>query len=264
MTKGKVEQSVGELEARLGHVFARPALLAQALTHAASTDGASPDNERLEFLGDSVVALAVNDHLYRCFTQCAEGTLTQLKSAVVSTLALARRARALELAEFARLGRGMPRGKSLSDAVLANLFEAVVGALYLDAGFEKAGDFVVAQLLDEIEAASDLGPGGNDKSALQEIALAKFGKLPNYRVVSVTGPEHRKTFKVEAVVDGRGFGAATPRTKKEAEQRAAAKALSALDEDNKPVKNDLGEDDSARDDALDRPGQPGDSGEGTA
>ncbi len=234
MTKGKVEQSVGELEARLGHVFARPALLAQALTHASSTDGASPDNERLEFLGDSVVALAVNDHLYRCFTQCAEGTLTQIKSAVVSTLALARRARALELAEFARLGRGMPRGKSLSDAVLANLFAAVVGALYLDAGFGKAGDFVVAQLLDEIEAASDLGPGGNDKSALQEAALARFGALPRYRVISVKGPEHKKTFTVEAVVDGRGFGAATARTKKEAEQRAAAKALAVLAKDGEP------------------------------
>ncbi|MHC4252650.1 MAG: ribonuclease III [Planctomycetota bacterium] len=218
----------GDLEGAMGHVFARGALLKQALTHASSTGGVGPDNERLEFLGDAVVGLAVNDHLYRCFTACEEGFLTQVKSHVVSATALARRARALRLAEFARLGRGMPSGDNLSDSVLANLFEGLVGALYLDAGFARAREFVLDQLLDEIESAVELGPERNHKAALQEAAAAKFGELPRYRIVSEHGPDHEKTFEVEVVMAGRSFGAARGRTKKEAEQRAAAQALEAI------------------------------------
>ncbi len=222
------ERDLRELETVLGHSFSNPSLLAQAMTHASSTGGAAPDNERLEFLGDAVVALAVNDHLYRCYTQCAEGVLTQIKSTVVSASALARRARSLGLAEFARLGRGMPQPVDLSDAVLANLFEGVVGALHLDAGFEKAREFVLGELLGEIESAASLGPERNYKAALQQFAASRFGGLPSYRVVSEAGPDHDKVFEVEAVVAGRTFGAARGRTKKETEQRAAAIALKAL------------------------------------
>lgn len=222
------KRDLPELESRIGYSFTSPLLLRQALTHASATGGEGPDNERLEFLGDAVVGLAVNDHLYRCYTQCAEGFLTQIKSAVVSAAALARRARALELAGYARLGRGMPVGDALSDAVLANLFESVVGAVYLDAGFERAGEFVLDQLLGEIETTVELGPGQNHKAALQHLAVARFGELPRYRVVSVSGPDHEKVFEVEAGVAGRTFGAESGRTKKEAEQRAAAKALEKL------------------------------------
>ena len=223
-----VAGGTNELESRIGYSFKSRSLLQQALTHASSTAGQSPDNERLEFLGDAVVGLAVNDHLYRCYTQCEEGVLTQIKSAVVSASALARRARALGLAEFARLGRGMPTGDALSDAVLANLFEGVVGAVYLDAGFERARELVLDQLLEEIETTAELGPGANHKAALQHLAVARTGELPRYRVVSVSGPDHEKTFKVEALVAGRAFGPATGRTKKEAEQRAAGKALEVM------------------------------------
>jgi ribonuclease-3 len=217
-----------ELEARLGHSFQNPSLLGQALTHASATTGEAPDNERLEFLGDAVVGLAVNDHLYRSFTRCEEGTLTQIKSTVVSAQTLARRARALRLPEFARLGRGMPAGGELSDSVLANLFEAVVGALYLDAGFERAGEFVLDQLLEEIEDAASLGPERNFKAALQQLAGRRFGELPRYRTVSESGPDHGKVFEVEAVAGGRVFPPGRGRTKKDAEQEAAANAIEAL------------------------------------
>ena len=223
-----------ELESGLGLSFKNLSLLRQAVTHASSTGGAGPDNERLEFLGDAVVGLAVNDHLYRCYTQCEEGILTQIKSAVVSAPALARRARALGLAGFARLGKGMPAGEALSDAVLANLFESVVGALYIDAGFERAREFVLDQLLDEIEAAAALGPERNFKAALQELAVTRVGELPRYRVVSEAGPDHKKVFEVEAMVAGRPFEAACGRTKKEAEQRAAANALETLRAEEAP------------------------------
>jgi len=225
------EGDLRELEQRIGHDFGNLSLLRQALTHASATDAGVPDNERLEFLGDAVVGLAVNDHLYRIYTQCAEGRLTQIKSTVVSAAALARRARTLGLADFARLGKGMPRVEALSDSVLANLFEAVVGALYIDEGFERAREFVLDQLLDEIESTADLGPGGNFKATLQQLAMNRFGELPRYRVVSEAGPDHAKVFEVEAVVADRAFVAARGRTKKDAEQRAAEKALEALGKD---------------------------------
>ncbi len=227
------ERDISELEAALGHAFAEPKLLSQALTHASAAAGNMPDNERLEFLGDAVVGLAVNDHLYRCFTKCAEGTLTRIKSAVVSAIALARRARALRLDEFALLGRGMPQGDALSDAVLANLFEGVVGAVYLDAGYDRAAEFVVGQLIDEIDAAAEAGGDWNHKAALQQLATRRFGELPRYRIVSATGPDHGKVFEVEAVVAGRAFPSATGRSKKEAEQGAAANALGELREKGK-------------------------------
>ncbi len=222
------EGDLGELERRIGHSFGNLALLRQALTHASATDAGVPDNERLEFLGDAVVGLAVNDHLYRVYTQCAEGRLTQIKSAVVSAPALARRARALGLPEHARLGKGMPSLEALSDSVLANLFEAVVGALYIDEGYERSREFVLDQLLGEIESAVDVGPGGNFKAALQQLAVSRFGELPRYRVASESGPDHAKVFEVEAVVAGRAFAAARGRSKKDAEQRAAENALEAL------------------------------------
>jgi ribonuclease-3 len=214
-----------ELEARLEHTFAELSLLDQAVTHASATTGTCTDNERLEFLGDAVVTLAVNDHLYRLFTRCEEGKLTEIKSWVVSAPSLARRSRALGLQEFARMGRGMPASGGLSDAVLANLFEAVVGALYLDAGFERAKEFVIAQLQEAIEGASLNRGEQNNKAALQKLAAVRFGELPRYRLVSQEGPDHDKVFEVLAVIGERSFSAARGRTKKEAEQRAAGKAL---------------------------------------
>ncbi len=223
------ERDLAGLQEALGHRFASPALLAQALTHASTAAGAGTDNERLEFLGDSVVSLAVNDHLFRYFTQCAEGALTEIKSAVVSTAALARRARELELGRFALLGKGMPARGQLSDSVLANLFEAVVGAFYLDAGFERAREFVLDQLVGEIEAMADGSGERNHKAALQQLSARRWNELPRYRVLAAKGPDHDKVFEVVALVGERTFAPAAGRTKKEAEQRAAANALAELE-----------------------------------
>jgi ribonuclease-3 len=216
------------LAERIGHSFAAEAVLRQALTHASATAAGGADNERLEFLGDAVVSLAVIDHLYRYFTQCAEGTLTEIKSIVVSTQALARRARALELHRFAVMGKGMPSARRLSDSVLANLFEAVVGALYIDAGFDRARDFVLEQLAGEIEAVADGAGEHNHKAELQHLCTRRWNELPHYRVLSEAGPDHAKTFRVAAVVGERSFRAGVGRTKKEAEQQAAEKALRSL------------------------------------
>jgi ribonuclease-3 len=222
------DRDLQDLERSLGHSFENKSLLEQAVTHASATVGACTDNERLEFLGDAVVALAVNDHLYRLFTKCEEGILTEIKSAVVSASALAKRCRVLGLNEYARMGRGMPDDSGLSDSVLANLFEAVIGALYLDAGFEYSKGFIIGQLESEIEATAENRGGGNHKAALQRAASIKYGELPRYRLVSETGPDHQKVFTVEALIKDRTFPAASGRTKKEAEQGAAANALQVL------------------------------------
>jgi len=222
------DSDLAGLEERLGHRFAERSLLGQALTHASATAADAPDNERLEFLGDAVVGLAVCDYIYRCFTKCEEGALTKMKSLAVSAAALARRARALDLPRYASLGRGMPAPDSLSDAVLANLFEGVVGAVYLDAGFERAAEFVIGQLDEEIEAAAESRGEWNRKAILQQLASRRFGELPKYRVVSTTGPAHGKVFEIEAVVGGQAFPVGRGRSKKEAEQRAASNAIAAL------------------------------------
>jgi ribonuclease-3 len=221
-------RDLAELQAKVGHVFGNISLLEQAVTHASATVGACTDNERLEFLGDAVVSLAVNDYLYRLFTACEEGILTEIKSSVVSAVTLARRSRELDLGGYARMGRGMPDGAGLSAAVFANLFEAVVGALYLDAGYEPARAFVVEQLAEEIEIVAKTRGGQNHKAALQKLVSAKFDDLPRYRIVSEVGPDHEKVFEIEAVVKDRPFPAARGRTKKEAEQRAAENALNEL------------------------------------
>jgi len=228
-------RELGELEELIGHVFENRALLEQALTHASATTGTCTDNERLEFLGDAVVTLAVNDHLYRLFTKCEEGVLTEIKSIVVSAGALARRSRCLGLGEFARMGRGMPAGPDLSDSVLANLFEAVVGAFYLDAGFGPSRDFVIAQLSGEIESTAENRGDSNHKAALQKLSSSRYGDLPRYRIVSQEGPDHEKIFEVEALIKDRAFPTASGRTKKEAEQGAAAKALEILRSEEDPA-----------------------------
>jgi ribonuclease-3 len=216
-----------ELEEAIGHRFAERSLLELALTHSSSTGADALDNERLEFLGDAVLGLAVTEHLYRCFTRCSEGVLTRIKSAVVSAPALARRARALSLETYAKLGRGMPGPANLSDAVLANLFEGLVAALYLDAGYDAAARFVMDQLADEIDEAAERGDG-NHKAALQELSTRRFGELPRYRLASSTGPDHGRVFEVEVVLAGRTFPSARGRTKKEAEQAAALIAIEAI------------------------------------
>lgn len=220
------EELVRQAEARIGRHFTNGSLLVQALTHASASNG-DGGNRRLEFLGDSVVSLAVSDHLYRSYSDCREGRLTEIKSAVVSTATLARRAAALGLAEFARLGKGMDLHE-LSDAVLANLFESLVGAIYIDAGYQAAYDFVLTQLADEIKAAAETPKKHNPKAALQKLATVRLGKPPQYRLVSVDGPEHGKVFEVEVAIGGRVLAAARGRTKKEAEQRAASEALEIL------------------------------------
>ena len=201
-------------------------LLERALTHRsyAYENGGVPTNERLEFLGDSVLGLAVTAALYRRHPDLPEGQLAKLRASVVSTRALAEVGRAIGLGDWVRLGRGeQATGGRDKSSILADTLEALLGAVYLDRG-ESVAEQVVLRLLDPLMVAA-VGQGAalDYKTALQELSAARSLGVPEYRTAE-TGPDHAKEFSAEAVVDGQVRGTGEGRSKKEAEQRAAEQA----------------------------------------
>lgn len=184
------------------------------------------DNERLEFLGDAILGAIVAEELYRVFPHASEGSLTNLRAELVRQSGLAHWARSLGLAEEMILGRGEDqRGGRERDGLLASGFEAVVGALYLDQGYEPARALIAALVRERVPSLSPSSRAQDPKSELQYRAQTRFGLLPSYEVVSVEGPEHRPVFTVEVWVgedvSGRGIGP----SKQAAEQDAAQGAL---------------------------------------
>jgi len=218
-----------KLQDRIGYLFQSPALLERALTHPSSTAEDDRDNERMEFLGDSVVNLCVAEGLYERHPEWTEGDLTQVKSAVVSTMGLARAGESLGLRDVARFGKGLPTHEPLPASVYANLFEAVAAAVYLDGGLEAARSFVLRILGPEMRAVAENGGEPNPKSMLQHVAQKNCGITPCYRLIATTGPDHDKVFEIAAHVGHRAFPTGTGRSKKEAEQAAARRALEVLE-----------------------------------
>jgi ribonuclease-3 len=212
-------------EETIGYVFRRPSLLRKALTHSSLKDAENPSNERLEFLGDSILGMIVSEHLYATLPDVDEGELTRVKSAAVSASMLSRCAERLGFAEFLRLGKGVATRARLPRSILANAFEAVIAAIHLDGGFPEARLFVLQHLLPRIEEVLEDRHSRNYKSLLQQVAQREYSSTPTYRVVAEEGPDHQKRFEVVAVVDGREFAPADGKTKKEAEQQAARQAL---------------------------------------
>ncbi|MGH9464807.1 MAG: ribonuclease III [Thermoanaerobaculia bacterium] len=219
--------SLIEVEARLAHRFADPGLLATALTHRswAHERGAEPNYERLEFLGDAVLALATAGWLYRRFPAGAEGELSRLKSYLVSEPVLAAAAERFALGDALRLGVGEERsGGRRKASLLADAFEAVVGALFLDAGFARAERFVAPLLEAALAGRADLA-AEDPKSRLQEALQARGAAPPRYDHVAAEGPDHDRSFTVECWLGEVKAGVARGPSKKLAEQRAAAAAL---------------------------------------
>lgn len=215
------------VESRLAYTFRDGTLLELALTHASagvSTQRGRRDNERLEFLGDTVLDLVIAEDLYEDDAAHAEGKLTEMKAAVVSRKALADAARRLDLALAARLGRGLA-AREPSRAILANLFEAIVGAIYLDGGLEAAREFVLRSLAVELEEARARKDEAVPKQGLQELCQRTYGTTPQYEVVERRGDDHARAFLVRAKVGARAFAPAWGRTMKEAESWAAYEAL---------------------------------------
>lgn len=215
----------------LPHRFADPGLLELALTHASCTTNGR-DNERLEFLGDAVLDLVVAEELYARHADLPEGDLTHLKARVVSRRTLAAAAQRLGLGPAARVGGGLDR-ESLSRAVLANLYEAVLGAVYLDAGLEPARAFARETLRgplgEALEPRAEDRPPAAPKQVLQELAQRLWNAPPRYELVESRGEAHARAFLVRAHAGAEAFPSAWGRTRKEAEGWAAFEALLVLE-----------------------------------
>lgn len=218
----------GACEAVLGHAFHDRSLLEAALTHASGADHRLESNERMEFLGDSILGAVVCERLYTMFPDYLEGDLTKLKSVIVSRQTCAKISRDLGLEQFLILGKGMTTTPGVPPSVLSDVFEALVAAIYLDAGREAVEAFIDRTLEEEFDQADASKSGGNYKSLLQQVAQRETGGTPNYRLMDEQGPDHSKCFQVAAELGGRTFTAAWGRSKKESEQRAAQNALCEL------------------------------------
>lgn len=218
-----------ELAERLGLQFDDLSLLSQALVHSSylhEQPSAGQSNERLEFLGDSVISLIVSELLWKRYPTEDEGSLTTRRAAIVSARGLARIAQRLQLHDYLVLGLGATAaGERSRKSVLAATFEAVTGAIYLEHGLERTRDWLLQVAAPELEDKPGVEELKPPKSALQELSYARTGRAPQYRLVSDEGPPHAKQYVVEAVVGGRVLGHGEGRNRRDAETEAARQAL---------------------------------------
>ena len=222
------------LQRTIGYRFRDRGLLEHAMTHTSRANedvsGGVADNESMEFLGDALLGFVVADMLFRDFPRFDEGQKSKAKAAIVSTATLARQAERLQLGDHLLLGRGEEKtGGRRKQALLADTYEALIAAIYLDGGIEHARAFIVRELTPLVDEVRRDGVSGQDyKSALQELLQARDLPLPDYRLVGTQGPDHRKLFEIEVAVRGEPLASAMGASKKEAEQEAARSALEKL------------------------------------
>ena len=222
-----MQKRLDAIQKRLGYQFKDQNLIIEALTHKSSKQ--PYNNERLEFLGDAVLDLIVGEYLYHEFTQVAEGELSKLRASLVNEKSFEKLARLLHLGEYIyiSLAEENNNGREKS-SLLSNAFEAIIGALYLEAGLEKARALAIA-LLEEAYPKIDMDAIFRDhKTTLQELTQAHFGMTPEYRLIRSFGPDHKKEFEIAVNVRGRDLSSASGKSKKEAQQKAAMLALEIL------------------------------------
>lgn len=228
------EPALEVLVEKIGHTFNQPALLEQALTHSSFANESKEvgvNNERLEFLGDAVLDVVISEQLLQRLPEAPEGALSKLRSFLVSTPHLAKVGRELGLGAYLQLGRGEEKSGGRSKrGLLADAVEALIAALYLDGGLEAARAFALRFVAGEeaLAAAEANLPVDNYKSALQELLQHRRLPAAAYQTMEALGPPHDRTFRVEAVISGIARAEGSGRTKKSAEQAAAAKALTAI------------------------------------
>lgn len=226
---------IGHLESLLGFRFRDPSLFQRALTHSSFCNEQGLEStesyERLEFLGDAVLELAVSEELHSRFPDFLEGHLTKTRSALVCGETLATIARSLDLGPLLLVGKGVDAtGGRENESVLAAALEALVAAVYLDQGINQARSFVLEAMSDHLAAAVSVGPpADNPKSRLQEHLQARGLSPPEYRMVGSEGPDHGPVFTVEVLVDGQVFGTGRGGKKSQAEREAAREALELLE-----------------------------------
>ena len=217
------------LEERIAYQFRNALLLSEALTHPSlshETQQRHFDNQRLEFLGDAILQLVISEHLFEHFGNAPEGQLTKLRSRLVSRETLKTYAAGLDLGQYLKMGRGEEAsGGRVRTSTLADAFEALIGAIYLDAGLEEARKFILTQAAPDLTRIAEEPVDINPKGQLQELLQSISPQSPVYEVISQSGPEHDKMFVVQVVWEGMVLGQGRGRSKKQAETLAAEEAM---------------------------------------
>ena len=220
-----MKNQISSLEKNIGIEFSNKGILETAVTHRSylNEHREIPEhNERLEFLGDAVLELIVSDYLYNEFPERAEGELTSFRSALVRTDSLAESAKGLKLGEYLRLSRGeQDSGGREKDYLLANAFEAVLGAIYIDKGYEECKGFISRTLIPKLGEIVEYRLDIDNKTRIQELAQSVFKATPTYEVINEEGPDHDKIFTVVVKIDDKIIGEGTGSSKQKAEERAA-------------------------------------------
>jgi len=218
-------EDIAQIEAVLGYHFEHQELLKEALTHSSQAEDRRNSNERLEFLGDSVLSLVICQFLYETFPSYLEGEMTRLKSTVVSRKSCSEVAARLNLIEYFRVGKGTDTSRAMTGSIAAGMLEALIAAIYLDGGLEAARQFVLSVFKPVIMQADANEHQDNIKSLLQQYWQKQYNTTPSYELLDEKGPDHNKCFEVAAVIHHRRYPSAWSITKKDAEQRAARNAL---------------------------------------
>jgi ribonuclease-3 len=224
---------LSDIPQRIGHAFKDTELLERALTHKsyANENKVPYHNERMEFLGDAVLGLVISENLMKLYPDSTEGDLSRLRAAVVSEPTLAAVSRKIGLGDYLLLGKGEDQtGGRNKDSLLADCLEALIAAVYLDAGKDAAESLIIRFFEEVIKKTSASGGSLDYKTELQERCQDQLKQLPEYRIVSETGPDHQKQFEMEVWIRGQLAGRGIGKSKKEAEQRAAREALAMLSE----------------------------------
>lgn len=228
MPTTKYRALLDECQETIGYRFQRLELLKAALTHTSGANTRSASNERLEFLGDSVLGLVVCEQLYHRFPDYQEGDMTKVKSVVVSRKTCAKISEDLGLGRYLILGKGMENRGDIPSNLLADVFESLVAAIFLDGGWDTVKEFVLEFVEPEIDAVAGDAINNNAKSALQQVSQRELGGTPRYYLLDEQGPDHDKCFKVGTEINGHMYPAAWGRNKKDAELKAALNALAAI------------------------------------
>ena len=221
------------LEERIGYTFRDRGLLENALTHSSYANEhrakKMPSNERLEFLGDSILGLVVADHLYRTRPDLPEGDLTRIRAALVCEASLVEVAKGLDLGSYLKLGRGEESGGGRQrPSIQADAVEAMLAAVYLDGGIGEARRLIHTLIIDQEQERT--AAGRDYKTAIQELVQRTSGQVLAYHLIGETGPDHAKTFEMEVLLNGAAIGSGFGRSKKEAEQAAAKAGVAHLEE----------------------------------
>lgn len=219
----------GKVSKAVGYEFKNEDIIVEALTHASVADSRLESNERMEFIGDTILGFVISEYLYEAFPEFLEGELTKVKSAVVSRKTCALVARKLKLDDLLSLGKGMVGRQALPNSIAAAVLESIIAAIYLDGGIEPARKFILEHMIPHIELSANSTHHSNFKSLLQQHAQRHMPSNPVYLLLDEKGPDHAKCFEVCVEIDGKRFFSAWANSKKEAEQKAALKALEELE-----------------------------------